>query len=286
MNISHHKLKKNLIQTILVTLAFILLYHHTILKLISEWSTDPNFSHGFLVPFVALYMIWHKKYTLSNIPLEPSNSGILLIVFGMLTHIAGNIGAELFMMRMSMIFTISGTIIYLCGIKMFKAVLIPVVYLILMIPIPAIIWNKIAFPLQLFAAGLSSQTINLIGIPVFREGNILHLANTTLEVIDACSGLRSLTSLIALTGVFSYLAPLSNFKKWILFFSAIPIAIAINIVRLVITALAAVYISPEAAHGFLHDMSGLLVFIVALLLVYAVFAVELKIQKEADKGNI
>jgi len=278
MNISHRKLKKNLIQLILLILVFIFFYRHTISNLISEWYSDPNFSHGFLVPFVALYMVWFKKDTLSNIPLEPSNVGILVIIFGMLTHVAGNIGAEMFMMRTSMIFTISGMILFLCGIKIFRAVLIPIAYLIIMIPIPAIIWNKIAFPLQLFAANLSSQMIYFIGIPVFREGNILHLANTTLEVVDACSGLRSLTSLIALTGVFSYLALLSNFKKWILFFSAIPIAVAVNIVRLSITAVMATYISPDAAQGFLHDISGLIVFIVALLLVYVVFVIELKIQ--------
>ena len=225
-------------------------------------------------------MVWFKKNTIANTPLEPSGIGVLVIFFGMLLHVVGNIGAELFMMRISIIFTISGIIIYLCGIKIFRAVLIPIAYLIIMIPVPAIIWNKIAFPLQLFAADLSSQTINFIGIPVFREGNILHLANTSLEVVDACSGLRSLTSLLALTGVFSYLAPLSNFKKWILFFSAIPIAVAVNLVRLTITAVMATYISPEAAHGFLHDISGLIIFIVALILVYAVFVIELKIEKK------
>ncbi|MCK5097874.1 MAG: exosortase/archaeosortase family protein [Desulfobacteraceae bacterium] len=270
---------KNLIQLILLILIFTFLYFHTILHLISEWSVDPNFSHGFLVPFIALYMVWHKKDVLSNIPIEPSNIGMFLIVFGMLTHVIGNIGAESFMMRTSMIVTICGIIIYFCGIKMFKAVLIPVAYLIIMVPIPAIIWNKIAFPLQLFAANLSSQIINVIGIPVFREGNILHLANISFEVVDACSGLRSLTALLALTGVFAYLAPLSNLKKWILFFSAIPIAVAVNIVRLTITALMATYISLDAANGFVHDMSGLVLFMVALLLVYMLFAIELKIEK-------
>ncbi len=282
MNIFHHKFNFFIIQLILLVLIFVFFYHQTISNLISEWSRNPNFSHGFLVPFVALYMVWYKKATLSNMPLEPSNIGILIIIFGMFTHVVGNIGAEFFMMRTSMIFTISGIILYLCGIRIFKAVFIPVIYLIIMVPIPAIIWNKIAFPLQLFAANLSSKAINLLGIPVFREGNILHLTNTTLEVVDACSGLRSLTALIALTGALSYLALLSNFKKWILFFSAIPIAVAVNIVRLIITALMAIYISPEAANGFLHDISGLIIFIVALFLVYIVYAVELKIERKWD----
>ena len=263
----------------MVILSFVYLYHHTISKLISEWAVNPNFSHGFLIPFVALYMVWHRKTELLNIPITSANSGILLVMFGMLTHVVGNIGAELFMMRISMVFTLAGIIMYFGGIKIFRIVLVPVLYLLIMIPIPAIIWNKIAFPLQLFAANLSSQIINLIGIPVFREGNIIHLANTTLEVVDACSGLRSLTSLLALTAVFAYLAPVTNFKKWTLFFSAIPIAVIVNIVRLTITAIMATYINPDAAHGFLHDMSGIIIFFIALLLVYAVYLVERKIEK-------
>ena len=271
--------KQVLFQLLPLILIFFFLYHKAIAKLVSDWAVDPNFSHGFLIPFVALYMVWYKKNEISLISHESSKTGIYIIIFGMLVHVAGNVGAELFLMRFSMIITLAGIIIYYYGYKMFWQVMIPVAYLILMIPIPAIIWNKIAFPLQLFAANISSQTINLLGIPVFREGNILHLANTSLEVVDACSGLRSLTSLIALTGAFAFLAPLSIFKKWILFFSAIPIAVAVNVIRLTITGAMAAWIGPETAHGFLHDMSGLIIFGAALILVYIVFTIEMKIEK-------
>ncbi len=271
--------KQVLLQMVPLILIFIFLYHKAIATLISDWSIDPNFSHGFLIPFVALYMVWHKQNEISQIPFEPSKTGIYFIIFGMLVHIAGNVGSELFLMRFSMIITLSGIIIYIYGLKMFWKLIIPVTYLIMMIPIPDIIWNKIAFPLQLFSAKISSQTIDMIGIPVFREGNILHLANTSLEVVDACSGLRSLTSLLALTGAFAFLAPLSTFKKWILFFSAIPIAVAVNVIRLTITGGMAAWIGPEAAHGFLHDMSGLIIFGAALILVYLVYILEMKIEE-------
>jgi exosortase len=274
-----HIKKQALFQVLPLILVFIFLYHQAIVKLISDWSVDPNFSHGFLIPFVALYMVWYKQNEIAQVSCESSKTGLFIIILGMLVHIAGNVGSELFLMRFSMIITLSGIIIYFYGFKMFREVLGPVAYLIMMIPIPSIIWNKIAFPLQLFSANISSQAINLLGIPVFREGNILHLANTSLEVVDACSGIRSLTSLLALTGAFAFLAPLSSFKKWILFFSAIPIAVAVNVLRLTITGAMAAWISPDTAHGFLHDISGLIIFGAALILVYIVFIIEMKIEK-------
>ena len=273
------QMKKNIYQLAFLVIAFGFLYHHAILKLISDWSTDANFSHGFLIPFVSLYMVWYRQHEIRRTPKDPSNTGLYIIILGMLIHIAGNVGSELFLMRFSMIITISGVIIYYFGFRMYHVVMVPVLYLIMMIPIPAIIWNKIAFPLQLFAARISSETIGMLGIPVFREGNILHLSNTSLEVVDACSGIRSLTSLLALTGAFSFLAPLTTLKKWILFLSAIPIAVAVNVVRLTITGGLAAWVGPETAHGFLHDMSGLIIFGTALVLVYLVFLIEIKIEK-------
>lgn len=272
-------------KTGLLLCGFGLLYRDTVASLVSDWSTDPNFSHGFLIPFIALYMAWYNQYRIRSAGIAPANAGLALILLGMATHVAGNLGAELFMMRISMLITLSGIIIFGLGFHLFRAVWVPVVYLVLMIPIPALIWNQVAFPLQLFAARLSSHVIDFIGIPVFREGNILHLANTSLEVVDACSGLRSLTSLIALTGIFSFLAPFTTAKKWILFLSAVPIAVAVNVIRLSITAAMAAWISPETAHGFLHDMSGLIIFGAALVLVYGVYLLELKIEKRETKSK-
>jgi len=268
-----------LFQLIPLLLAFFFVYYKAIAELITDWSVNPNFSHGFLIPAVALYMVWYKKNELAHVPVEPAKTGIMVILFGMLVHFIGNVGSELFLMRFSMIITLAGIIIYYAGYQMFRHLLVPVAYLIMMIPIPAILWNKIAFPLQLFAAKISAAAISMLSIPVFREGNILHLANTSLEVVDACSGIRSLTSLLALTGIFAYLAPVSIVKKWVLFFSAIPIAVAVNVIRLTITGAMAAWIGPETAHGFLHDMSGLIIFGAALILVYIVFIIEMKIEK-------
>jgi len=271
---------KSTIQTIVIAAAFALLYWPILRDLIRDWSIDPNFSHGFLIPFVAGYMAWQRQNHLRQIPCKPSISGIFILLFGMMVYMAGTLGAELFLMRTSMIITLAGIIALSLGTAMLKALAVPLCYLIMMIPIPAIIWNKIAFPLQLFAARISSEAISTIGIPVFREGNILHLANTSLEVVDACSGIRSLTSLLALTGAFAFLSHLSRWKKWVLFLSAIPIAVAVNVVRLTITGMLAAWVGPEATHGVLHDMSGLIVFGTALTLVYLLFILLTKIGKK------
>ena len=268
-----------LVQILFIVGVFVFLYGQTVEALIEDWSTDPNFSHGFLIFPIALYMVWADKYRLQRLTPAPSLWGICVIVLGMMIHLLGKTGAEFFLMRFSMIVTLAGIIIFLLGWSYLKAMVVPITYLIMMIPIPAILWNQVAFPLQLLAAQLSSQLIQITGIPVFREGNVLHLANTSLEVVDACSGLRSLTSLIALTGIFAFLAPFTILKKWILFLSAIPIAVAVNVLRLTITAALAFYIGPETAHGLLHDMSGLIIFGGALALVYLVFNIEMAIER-------
>ena len=269
-------------QLFIITLSLLILFNHTLLKLVQDWSIDDNFSHGFLIPFITGFLIWQKRDQLTSETLKPNNWGLLIIFSGMLLHILGTTGSELFTMRISIILTLIGFSFYFFGSNITIKVIVPLCYLIFMIPIPAIIWNKIAFPLQLLAAKLSAQLIQLIEIPVLRQGNILQLPNTTLEVVDACSGLRSLTSLLALSAAFAYMVPLNYLGKWLLFGSAIPIAIIVNIFRLTFTAVLARYIGPETAQGFLHELSGMVIFIVALFFLYLFFLVLKKIKLATD----
>lgn len=266
---THHTYltKSWLLFTILVV-SFGGLYHDIIAKLVHDWLSDDNYSHGFLIPIIAAYLFWQRREKISKLSLQPSNVGFIVFGVGLFLFFVANIGAELFTMRFSMLVVFWGMIIFLLGFEAGKATLIPIAYLIFMIPLPAIIWNKIAFPLKLFATKMAVGVIRWLDISVYREGNIIHLSNATLQVVDACSGMRSLTSLLALSAAFAFITRHSRMKKWALFLSAIPIAIFVNVIRLTVTAVLAQHFGAGVAQGFLHELSGILVFIFAIFCLY------------------
>jgi exosortase len=253
-----------------VLVAILLLYFPFLQTLVMDWETDDNYSHGYFIPVITLYMIYSLRKDLARIPLHPSVTGLFLVLCGLMMLVVAKIGAEFFLQRFSLIVVLLGLVYFLCGPAYLKKLALPILYLVFMIPLPAIIWNKIAFPMQLFGSYLTEQVVYLIGIPVYREGNVLHLAETTLEVVAACSGLRSLVTMFALSGALSFLSTLSPGRKWMLFFSAAPIAIFANIVRLTATAILSSIYGSDVAQGFLHDFSGILIFVLGLSMLVGV----------------
>jgi len=223
----------------LLLLAFLALYYPFIQTLVHDWDINDNYSQGYFIPFVSGFMIWSLRRELAAVELKPSNWGIALVALGLLQLFIAKVGSEYFLQRTSMIVVLFGISFFLFGGRLTKAVWLPLAYLIYMIPIPAIIWNRIAFPMQLFASALTEGVVQLIGIPILREGNVLHLAQTSLEVVDACSGLRSLVNILGLAVGLGFLMNKAAWKRWALFLAAFPIAIIVNIIRLTATAVLA-----------------------------------------------
>jgi len=246
------------------------LYVPILVPLVRQWWSDPNFSHGFLVPVFVAYVLWQNRERLSAVPQQPSFWGLPIILFGIATLILGVFGAELFLSRISLILLVGGLVVFFQGWKMLRAVMFPLLFLILMIPIPAIILNQITLPLQFFASKLAAWSLPLCGVPVLREGNVINLPAMPLEVADACSGIRSLLSLTTLAVMYGYLLESRVWLRVVLALASIPIAVAANGFRIFGTGLLVQYWDPDKAQGFFHEFSGWLIFVVSLLLLFGV----------------
>ena len=246
--------------------AFLYLYAAVLPPLIADWLEDPNYSHGFLVPGLSAYFVWDRRQTLARLRPQPHWGGLVLLWFGLGMLLLGHLGAELFLMRSSMVVVLTALVWYLLGRPYVHALAFPLAFLFFMIPLPAILLNAITLPLQLLATQVSTFALQLVQLPVYREGNIIYLPHTTLEVAEACSGLSSLVSLLALAVVLAYITQRRLSTRWILVLSAIPIALVANAFRIWATGVLAHRYGPHAAEGFYHTFAGWLVFVVALVL--------------------
>ena len=249
---------------LLVCAGVVWLYFDVLSSLVRQWASDDDYSHGFFVLPLALYFCWERRDVLQRSPLRPSMFGLVLVAASLLVFVAGVLGAELFLTRVSLIGVLGGAVLFIWGRDHFRTVLFPLSFLLLMIPLPAIVFNQLAFPLQLLASRLGETVIAAAGIPVLREGNVLHLASTSLEVAEACSGIRSLVSLLMLGVVLGYFTEERKIGRVVLALATVPIAIVANAARVAGTGLASHWMGPAAAEGFFHGFSGWLVFLVAL----------------------
>lgn len=262
--------RRALWQAAILALLIGFLYHEILWRLVQNWWIDPNFSHGFFVPAFSAYVIWQRRAKLAALPVQPAWSGLLLIAGSLGVLIVGVMGAELFLSRSSLLFLLAGLVIHLLGWRHFRAMFFPWACFFLMIPIPVIVFNHVAFPLQLLASRLASSLLVLFDVPVLREGNVLHLPAMTLEVVQACSGIRSLVSLGTLAIIYGYFLEPSARRRAILAVAAIPIAIAANGSRVVGTGLLVNYWEPGKAEGFFHAFEGWVIFVLSLGMLFAV----------------
>jgi exosortase len=242
------------------------LYSPIIFRLAKQCWYDPNCSHGFLVPIFSGFVLWRERSRLFALIPRPSPWGLPLLIFSVSVLVVGVLGAELLLSRVSLVLLVASLIIYLLGWGHFRVALFPLAFLTLMIPLPEILLSQITFPLQILASKLAAVLLPFMGVPVLREGNLITIPVMPLEVAEACSGIRSLLSLVTLAIIYGYFLESRKSIRVLLAVAAIPIAVMANGLRVVGTGLLAQYGDPSKAQGFYHSFSGLFIFLLSLAL--------------------
>jgi exosortase len=307
---------QNIWRILAITSALVFAYATVFAKLGQDWWHDENYSHGLLIPFIIGYILWSQRGRLVRAANRSSMLwGMAAVACALLALWAGTAGAELYMQRMSLVLILAGTAVYFWGFKLLRLLLVPLFLLFLAIPIPSIIFNKIAFPLQLFASRCAVAAMGLFDIPVLRQGNVIELmplgARETkkLEVVEACSGIRSLMTLVTLAVVFAYFthprggdsdggqprsiassigSKLKSYGFWrsvIIVMSAVPIAIFTNALRVSGTGVLAHYYGTKVADGFFHSFSGWVIYVVAFVMLFGVGMILDRINPKKSKAS-
>ena len=262
----------------------LLSYAPVLWRLVRQWDADPDMGHGFFVPLVAGFIVWQKRAELLTLKPAPNWWGLAVVLYGGLQLWIATLGAELFLARTAFVISVIGIVLLLGGTAWVRALAFPLFLLFFMIPIPTVVYNSITFPLQLLASRVSTQALDLMQIPVLREGNVLELAEQKLSVVEACSGIRSLLSLTFLSLVYGYFAERKVWMRVVLFLATIPIAIVANASRVTLTGVLTEY-KPELAEGFFHTASGWVIFMVALAILIVLHQVLNRVYKLVRNGG-
>jgi exosortase len=240
-------------------------YYPILSRLVLQWSTDEDVSHGFFVPLVALYIAWQRREKILALESKPAWWGLAIMAWGGLQAYLGMLSAELFLQRSAFLISLTGLLLVAGGVALVRELAFPLLLLPFMIPIPAVIYNQLTFPLQMFASQVAEYVLAGVGIPVLRDGNILELASQRLSVAEACSGIRSLLSLSFLSLVYAYFFDRRVWMRWVLLSLTIPIAIIANSGRVTVTGILS-EVNPELARGFFHSLEGWIIFMIALVM--------------------
>jgi exosortase len=268
-----------------------LLYLPTFRELAQVWLDDPNYGHGFFIPFLAGCMVWSRREKLDTLTVQPSAwgwlpllAGLLLFIVGVAVEMVGGGRGGLFTMGWSFILTLAGLVLLLLGKDCCKQMAIPLAYLAFMIPLPSGVFTAVTVPLQVYATSATTSALQLFGIPALREGTLIHLPAMTLGVVEACSGIRSLLTLLSAAVALGFFTrKLLRWQRLLLVGSAVPVAIVTNTFRITGTGVLAYFFGEGVAQGFFHGFSGWGIFFMAAVLLCAeVFALT-KLTGDAEQ---
>lgn len=252
-----------------VTIVFVWSYWPVWQSLVAAWSQAEEYSHGFLIPPLALFIAYRKREALAAAPVAPSPWGLPLVLAALSSYVVSHLAGIATLASLSMVLLFVGAVLFIRGAAWLRALAFPLFLLLFMIPVPAQIYSAATIPLQLLVTRSSVALARLLDIPILREGNLIHLPGHTLQVVQACSGLRSMISLVTLGTVLGYFTLSSNLLRSLLLLCGIPAAILVNIVRVVIMILAYHYLGLDLAEGAVHTVFGTLIFLLALALLFA-----------------
>jgi exosortase len=244
----------------------IVLYRHILAAWASDLWIDPNYSHGLLVPFVSAWLVYERRRQLAALAVRPAISAIILVLAGLLLLAVGLLAAELFTARLSFLVLVTGLIAFNLGYGSVRALALPLGFLLFMVPLPALVLNAVSLPLQFLASQLAVSVLQEVGIPALREGNVIMLPHVSLEVVEACSGLRSLVSLAAVAVLLAALVLRRPVTRILLVASSVLIAVLTNGARVAGTGILSHHFGAAAAEGFFHEFSGWVMFVAALCL--------------------
>lgn len=257
------------------------LYTGTAVDLAADWWTQPEASHGILIPPLAFYMAYMRRGVTLAIPATRDSRGLLLSAAACLMYIFGRLAAEFFLTRMSIVVLLAGLVCTFWGMGRLRALAFPLILLATMVPLPGIIYNSLAAPLQLFASTIATDLAQLLGRSIYREGNIIHLAGVSLGVAEACSGLHSLSALLVGSLLLGFVADGGKWSRVLLVMIALPLAVAVNVLRVTGTAILA-DIRLEFALGFYHSFSGWLVFVLGFGCLWLIGKLVIRPRKGAE----
>lgn len=263
--------KNDKIKMVILILFWAVVFYPLYPELVREWSDNSDNSHAFIVPLIAMYFVWQRKKALQLTSVATSVWGGWLLALSLLAYIVSSAGGVVFPARVAIVTSLFGLVWYCLGNKFIQKLAFPIVFLFFMVPVPYSLISLVSLPLQMMATDVSAALIGSCSIPVYQEGNMLYFIQTQLEVAEACSGIRSIMSLTMISLIFCFLSREGLWRKTVLVFAAIPIAIVANIFRVTGTGVLAHYYGDDVARGFLHEFSGIVIFVFGFALLFSVF---------------
>jgi exosortase len=271
--------KSSLWKLFLLLFLWAVVFSPIIPPLIEAWLSHSDNSYAFLVPFVSFYFLLEKRSEVGSIPVKGSVIGLIFLAVCLLAYLVSYIGGIVFFSRIMLVASLI-TVLWSClGTPITRCLAFPLGFLFFIVPVPITLLGMVSFPLQLIATKISAALIQYLTIPVYREGNILYFIHTQLEVAEACSGIRSIMSLTMISTIFAYITTGSTWSKVVLVLAAVPVAMIANILRVTGTGILAHFFGDQVARGFLHDFSGLVVFLFGLIILFASYVALRQIGK-------